>query len=143
MNQRLIVRAGQFDILRLSHQSLNFSQTRPSISEHMHLSTSTALLKLSDTRTVERNLVASALVAEVSTVAMSKVTDGLAVNDEDPDSFCDFAKQRRWYRDGLRKSKHGQATTHVVPLFVCCERRKDEEPVSETGQKVSTGVVWT
>ena len=83
----------------------------------MFLSTVTTLLKLSDTRTFERYLVVSALVAELTTVAMSKLTDRLTVWDEDPDSFDDFAAQCRWYRDGLRKSEQGLATAHVVRLF--------------------------
>ena len=83
----------------------------------MLTSTVTALLKLSDTRTFERYLVVSALVAELTTVAMSKVTDRLVDCDEDPDSFDDFAAQCRWYRDGLRKSEPSLATAHVVRLF--------------------------
>ena len=56
----------------------------------------------------------SALVASFTTVAMSKVTDSFAVEDEDPDSFDDFAAQCRWYRDGCRKLEQGLATAHVV-----------------------------
>ena len=48
---------------------------------------------------------------------MSKLTDRIAVWDEDPDSFDDFAAQCRWYRDGLRKSEQALATAHVVRLF--------------------------
>ena len=48
---------------------------------------------------------------------MSKLTDRLAVLDEDPDSFDDFAVQFRWYRDGLRMPVQGLATAHVVRLF--------------------------
>ena len=48
---------------------------------------------------------------------MSKLTKRLAVWDEDPDSFDDFAARCRRYRDGLRKSEKGLATAHVVRLF--------------------------
>ena len=60
---------------------------------------------------------ASALVAELRTEAVSKLTDRLAVWDEDPDSFDDFVAKCRWYRDGLRKPEEGLATAHVVRLF--------------------------
>ena len=48
---------------------------------------------------------------------MSKLTDILAVWDEDPDSIDDLAALCRWYKDGLRKSEQGLATAHVVRLF--------------------------
>ena len=97
--------------------SLSLSHTRSSVSCHVSASTVTALLKVSDTRTFERNPVVSALVAELTTIAMSNRTDRLAVWDEDPDSFDDFAAQCRWRRDGLKNPEQGLATTRVVRLF--------------------------
>ena len=81
------------------------------------MSTVTALLILSDIRTFERYLVVSALVAEIAKVAMSKVTVSLSANDEDTDSFDDFAAQCRWYRDGSRKPEQRLVTANVVRLF--------------------------
>ena len=87
------------------------------------MSTVTALLKLSDTRTFERYLVVSALVAELATVAMSKVTVSLSANDEDTDSFDDFAAHCRWYRDGSRKPDPETWTTGIykngLDLSIC------------------------
>ena len=57
------------------------------------------------------------MAAELTTIAMSKVTDRLLVWDEDPDSFDDVAAQCRWHRDGPRKSEQRLATAHVVRLF--------------------------
>ena len=106
------------DILRLSHLSLeSLVCSISSESCHVCTSTVTALVTLSLTLTFERYPVVPALVAELTTVAMSKLTDSLAVWDEDPDSFDDFAAQRRCDRDGLRKPEQGLATAHVVRLF--------------------------
>ena len=96
---------------------LSLSHPRSSEFCHVFSSTVTALLELSDTQTLERYPVVSALVAELTTVAMSKLTDRLAVWGDFPDSFDDFAAQCRWYRDGLRKPGKGLATAHVVRLF--------------------------
>ena len=96
---------------------MNHSYPRSSESCHVFTSTVTPLLKLSDTRTSERYPAVSALVSELTTVAVSKITDRLSVWDEDPDSFDDFAAQCRWYRDGLEKSEKGLATAHVVRLI--------------------------
>ena len=125
---------------------LSLSHTRSSVSCHVFTSTVTALLKLSDTRIFERYPVVSALVAELTTAAMSKLTDRLAVWDEDPDSFGDIAaqcRQCRWYRDGLKKPEQGLATAHVVRLFAAreVERRGILNP--ELGQQVSTRMVRT
>ena len=57
----------------------------------------------------------SALAAELRTVAVSSLTDRLAVWDEDP--LDDFAAQCCWYRDGLREPEKGLATAHIVRLF--------------------------
>ena len=70
-------------ILRLSHQSLEslaYSILCVLARAPMY---SHSMLKLSDTRTFERYLVVSALVADLTKGAMSKVTDRLAVYDED------------------------------------------------------------
>ena len=108
----------------------------------MFTSTVTALLKLSASRTFERYQVVSALVAELTTAAVSKLTDRWAVWDEDPDSFHDFDAQCRWYRDGLRKPAQGLATAHVVRLFAA-RGGKDVEPDPEIGQQVPTRMVRT
>ena len=84
---------------------------------HVFTSTVTAFLELSGTGTFERYPVVSALVAELTTVAMSNLTDRLAVWDDDPDSFDDFAAQCRWYRDGFRNPEHGWGAAHVVRMF--------------------------
>ena len=126
--------------LNLSHESLSSSYPRSSASCQVLTSTVTTLRKLSDTRTFERYLVVSELVAELTTVAMSKVTDTLAVWDEDPDSFDDFAAQCRWYRDGLRKSEQRLATAHVVRLFAA-RRWQDVKSDPEAGQQMSTRMV--
>ena len=47
----------------------------------------------------------SALVADVTTVALSKVTDTVVLWDDDPDSFDDFAAPCRGHRDALKKAK--------------------------------------
>ena len=83
----------------------------------MFTSTVTTFLKLSDTRTLERYPVVSTSAAEPTTVAMSKLTDRLAVQDEGPGSLDDFAAECRWYKDGLRKPAQGLATAHVVRTF--------------------------
>ena len=96
---------------------LSLSHTRHSVLEHVHLSTVTAFLQLSDPLTFERYPVVSAVVEDLATVATSKVTDRLAVWDEDENSFDDFAAQCLWYRDDLRESERRLATAHVVRLF--------------------------
>ena len=68
---------------------------------------------MSDARTFERFPVLSALLAELTSVAMAQPTERLAVWD----SFDDFAAQCRWYRCGLRKPEQGLATAHVGRLF--------------------------
>ena len=80
------------------------------------------------------------MAAELTTIAMSKVTDRLLVWDEDPDSFDDVAAQCRWYRDGPEKvrTETGDSTCGAT---VCCERWKDVESDPETGQQISTIMV--
>ena len=73
---------------------------------------------------------------------MSKLTGGLAVWDEDPDSFDDFAAQCRWHRDGLRKSEQGLATAHVARLFAA-KSGKTWNLISEIGQQVYARMVRT
>ena len=67
---------------------------------------------------------ASALVAELRTEAVSKLTDRLAVWGEDPDSFDDFAAQCRWYRDGLRKPDQKDWRQHMVVRLVAARGGK-------------------
>ena len=98
----------------------------------MRQSTVTALFKLSDTRTFERYLVVSALVAELTTVAMSKLTDRLAVWDEDPDSFDDFAAQCALVQRRLEKVRT-ETGDSACGATVRCERWKDVEPDPEIG----------
>ena len=85
----------------------------------------TTLLNLSETLTFDREF-----VAELTTVAMSKVTDRLAVWDEGPHSIDDFAAHCRCHRE------LGLATAHA------CEKSNVElDPA--TGQQISPRMVRT
>ena len=86
-DQRLILCVGPLDTSQSSHQHMSVLYPRSGKSYPESTPTVTALLELSDTQTFGRYLVVLALVAELTTVTMPKVTDRLAVWDENRDSF--------------------------------------------------------
>ena len=79
----------------------------------------------------------SALVADVTTVALSKVTDRVTLWEEDPDSFDDFAAPCRWYRDGLKKAEmtnyFGAKVLRVVALERTTCVTSTKKPMSVAG----------
>ena len=110
-DQRLILCVGPLDTSQSSHQHMSVLYPRSGKSYPESTPTVTALLELSDTRTFERYLVVLALVVELTTVAMSKVTDRLAVWDE-KSRLIRFAAHCRWYRAEKSQNRNWRQPSH-------------------------------